>query len=252
MTRLLSAFQDAFITALYDADKHSLPELTAQAGFSVYRNTVLKGAVDALLANFPTVERLVGRDWFVAAASVYAHQSPPVDARLIHHGADFADFLDHFEHARELPYLGNVARLDRLWIASHSAVDQPGIDLAYIASLNAEQLTALRLTPRASARWAWFDDQPAFTLWRHNREHTDLPDPLDWHGEGALLVRSHGVVGWQPLDMGGCAFLDACAAGHPLALAAQHAEDRQPGLDILELLTRLVSADVFALTDSAH
>gem|GEM_PF-2943292 len=75
------------------------------------------------------------------------------------------------------------------------------------------------------------------------------PNSSTGTGEGALLVRSGGAVSWQALDIGGCAFLDACAIGQPLAQAAQHASDIQPSLDILELLTRLVRADVFAATD---
>jgi hypothetical protein len=239
----LSEFQDAFIQAT------TLAALTTQPGFTVYRNTVMKGAVDALQANFPTVERLVGSDWLVAAAAIHTRQSPAIDARLIYHGNDFPDFLDGFEHARQMPYLGNVARLDLLWTQCHTAADEPGVDLNRIASLSPEQLATLQLTPRRAAGWRWFADQPVFTLWRHNREQTPLPEPLDWRGEGALLVRSAGAVSWQALEVGACAFLDACAAGHPLALAAAHASEVEPSLDLLELLTRLVSADVFAATD---
>ena len=36
--------------------------LAAQPAFAVYRNTVMKGCVDALEANFPTVARLVGEE----------------------------------------------------------------------------------------------------------------------------------------------------------------------------------------------
>ena len=248
MNPSLTEFQHAFVQGLYDPDASSLATLTEQPGFKVYRNTVMKGAVDALQANFPTVERLVGTEWFVAAAAIHARQSPPIDARLVHYGSEFARFLEGFEHAQQLPYLGNVARLDQLWTHCHTAAEEPGIDLQRIASLAPEQLASLVLTPRAAAGWRWFADQPVFTLWRHNREQRALPDPLDWRGEGALLVRSGGAVGWHPLEIGDCAFLDACAAAIPLAEAAQLASDLQPSLDISELLTRLVNADVFAMT----
>ena len=245
----LSEFQDAFVGALYDRESAALAMLSAQPGFKVYRNTVMKGAVDALQANFPTVVRLVGSEWLQAAAAIHARQSPPSDSRLIHHGAEFPAFLDQFEHARELPYLGNVARLDLLWTQCHAAADEPGIDVNQIAALAPEGLAELQLTPRAAARWSWFADQPVFSIWHHNREALPMPDPLQWQGEGALLVRSEGVVHWQPLDIGGCAFLDACASGQNLAQAAEHASNIQPSLDILDLLTRLVSADVFAATE---
>jgi hypothetical protein len=251
MKQSLSQFQDAFVEALYDPEADRLTLLTEQPGFTVYRNTVMKGAVDALQANFPTVERLVGSEWFLAAAAIHAGQSPAVDARLVHHGRSFPDFLDRFEHAREMPYLGNVARLDLLWNQCHTSAEEPGIDLNRIAGLSPEQLTSLRLTPRAAARWMWFAEQPVFTIWRYNRERLAMPEALDWRGEGALLVRTGGVVTWQALAIGESAFLDACAAGAPLEQAADHASDVQPSLDILELLTRLVNADVFAATELA-
>lgn len=70
----LSHFQDAFSAALFQGDiDHSarspsevqaLPALQAQPGFAVYRNTVLKACIDALQANYPTVNQLVGDHGF--------------------------------------------------------------------------------------------------------------------------------------------------------------------------------------------
>jgi len=248
MQQSLTEFQDLFVEALYNPEADTLTLLTRQPGFTVYRNTVMKGAVDALQANFPTIERLVGNEWFIAAAAIHARHSPAVDARLVYHGSEFPEFLDRFEHAQQMPYLGNVARLDLLWNQCHTAADEPGIDLNHLANLTPEQLAGLSLKPRAAARWMWFAEQPVFTLWRHNRERIEMPEHLDWQGEGALLVRSGGVVGWQALAVGECAFLDACAAGASLQDAAAHATDSQPSLEIAELLTRLVSADVFTAT----
>lgn len=245
----LSEFQDAFVEALYAPEATSLARISEQPGFRVYRNTVMQGAVQALQANFPSVERLVGHQWFIAAAAIHARQTPPDDARLMYHGSGFPDFLDRFEHAREMPYLGNVARLDLLWNRCHTAAEEPGVDLNDIASLACEQLGSLRFRPRAAARWMWFAEQPTFTLWRHNREPLQMPEHIDWQGEGALLVRSGGVVTWQRLAIGECAFLDACRAGEPLEHAAKHASDIQPALDVIELLARLITADVFASND---
>ena len=80
MSGSLGAFQDAFVAALTGAPDSAAGEVAAlvgQPGFAVYRNTLAKGCVDALRANFPTVERLVGEEWFAAAATLYARQMPP-------------------------------------------------------------------------------------------------------------------------------------------------------------------------------
>ena len=95
----LSAFQDGFSAALLGHAEHSpwLSALESQPGFAVYRNTVLKGCIDALQASYPTVCQLVGTDWFRAAAAVYARVQPPRDGLLMDYGDGFAHFLDQFK-----------------------------------------------------------------------------------------------------------------------------------------------------------
>ena len=77
----LSTFQDSFSAALLGqaADAPWLSALESQPGFAVYRNTVLKGCIDALQANYPTVCQLVGDDWFRAELAT------PLGAAVIDH-----------------------------------------------------------------------------------------------------------------------------------------------------------------------
>ncbi|UXH37845.1 MULTISPECIES: DNA-binding domain-containing protein [Pseudomonas] len=245
MKTALGAFQDAFVEALHRRPVPALRSLTAQSGFEVYRNTVLKGCVDALCDNFPTIERLVGKDWLRAAAAIHARETPPCDVRLILYGEGFADFLEAFEPARELPYLGPVARLDRLWNEAFAAPAQALLELASLAGMSARDLAACRLEPRTCVRWGWFNGQPIYSIWRYNREALPIPEELPWRGEGALLVGHAEGVTWHALEAGGCAFLDACAAGNDLDRASALALATQPDLDFHDLLGRLLGAGVF-------
>lgn len=147
MKTSLGRFQEAFVEALYQRSPPGLQGLTEQAGFSVYRNTVLKGCTDALCDNFPSVERLVGTDWLRGAATIHAQQTPPNDARLVLYGEDFADFLDAFEPARELPYLAGVARLDRLWLEAYTAPQEPALQWSDLAGMTASDLAPCHLHP---------------------------------------------------------------------------------------------------------
>ena len=212
MTRSLEAFQDAFIAAARgtplasdSAESRLVADLARQAGFDLYRNTLAKGC-GRPAGQLPAVERLVGVDWFGAAAALYARQSPPTSVQLLEYGQGFADFLDAFEPARELPYLGAVARLDRLWVEVFAAAERPSLALGDIAGLAPEALGELCLHPRPALRWFWCADMPAYSIWRHQREERPLPDTLKWRGEGALLGRSSGQVTWQALGPGGYAF----------------------------------------------
>jgi hypothetical protein len=247
MTGTLTQFQDAFADALFGAVPRDdrVARLLDQAGFQVYRNTVFKGCIDALQANFPAVVRLVGEEWFRASAAVYVQASPPVDARLVNYGVDFAGFLADFEPARELTYLADVARLDRLWIEAHVAPEDTIADVATIASLPAERLERSVLRPHAAARWAWFDAIPAYTIWRANREESKVPEDLVWQAEGALLSRPRGEVIWRPLSAAGYAFLEASAERLTFEAAAQRALDAQPNADLGVIVGELLAAGAF-------
>lgn len=240
MSDALAGFQASFVKSLFDDDAASA--LTSQPAFAVYRNTVMSACVDALQANFPSVARLVGTDWFRAAAAMFVRGQPPCDGRLLMYGETFSEFLAHFEQAHDFPYLAGVARMDRLWIEAHSAEDAITVDGAWLASLLPEQLGGLRLRPHPAARWCLFDELPIYSIWATNRMGLATADEIVWQGEGALLTRPADAVRWQALDRPGGAFLDACAEGCLLAEAAGAALDVQPDIDIAALLSRLLSA----------
>jgi len=236
----LAQFQAEFAAALFDPE--ATAGLASQAAFSVYRNTVMKGCIDALEANFPCVARLVGSEWFRAAAALHVAANPPTDGRLLHYGADFPDFLARFEPARDLPWLPDVARLDRCWTEAHVAADAQAADAAWLASLAPDALGHARLAPHPAARWHWFGDAPVYTLWQRNRSGEGLEDDLPWKAEGALLTRPADAVDWCAANQADCAFLDACAAGESLGNAAAAALAAQSDVDLARLLARLLRA----------
>ncbi|MNF82807.1 hypothetical protein D3C84_651180 [compost metagenome] len=149
-----------------------------------------------------------------------------------------------------MPYLGDIGRLDLLWIQVHCAKDEPDIDPSLLANMSQKDLARSGLTPKAASRWAWFPDHPAYTIWRLNREQRDMPDELDWRGEGALLTRKQGRVCWEAASAADCTFLDACAAYLPLELAAEKALEVQSDLDLADLIARLFSADAFVAVNT--
>jgi hypothetical protein len=246
----LQHFQDRFARALLNDDPADarVAALAAQPGFAVYRNTVMKGCIDALQANYPAVARLVGDEWFRAAAAVYVRGHLPCSPMLLDYGADFAEFLAGFEPAAELPYLPHVARLERFWSEAHCARDEPPLAPSAIAALSPDQMSQVGVRPHASARWTWFDEQPVFTIWFRNRYEplSDSAPEIDWNGEGALIVRPYGAVDALALDQAGCAFLDACAGGQTLAAAAQAALAIDAGADLAHLMARLLEAGALA------
>ncbi|WP_431276403.1 HvfC/BufC family peptide modification chaperone [Variovorax ureilyticus] len=247
MTSSLGHFQSAFAAALLASEDIADPAVQARIGqpaFTVYRNTVMKGCIDALESNFPTVARLVGGEWFRAAAALHVAADPPRDGRLMHYGDRFEAFLAGFGPATDLVYLPGVARLDAMWCQAHVAADAEPLDAAWLARCESEALARLVVAPHPAARWAWFADHPVFSIWRRNRtdDADRAADDIAWHGEGALITRPRDGVQAALLDEPGCAFLDACACGLPLADAAEQALRTNPDADLAALLESLLRA----------
>jgi len=251
MTTTADSFQRDFIHAIYhDPDSHdpvspALAALTSQPGFKVYRNTILKASVDALAANYPSIERLVGSEWFRAAALVYVTAAPPSNVCLIEYGHDFSAFLMQFAAAAELPYLSDVACLDRAWTECHIAADEAALDATMLAAMAPEHLLSSVLPLRAAVRWRWCAAHPAYAIWHANRIQDYADDEIEWQGDGVLLSRIDGEVVWQQASAGLCAFLDVCAAQGDLQSAVAAALQVEPALDIAALLSSLIQAQAF-------
>jgi hypothetical protein len=84
-----------------------------QEALRIHRDTIAGALTNALRLSYPTVEALVGTAFFDQACQVFAQQNLPRTADLSAYGGNFADFLAAFEAAVTLPYLPDVARLDR-------------------------------------------------------------------------------------------------------------------------------------------
>lgn len=247
MTHEAAQFQGSFARALFAPAERPIsefPELFSQPAFAVYRNTVMKGCVDALEANFPAVVRLVGEHCFRGLALDYANWQPPQDQRLLSYGRSFPDFLALHDISRQLPYLAPVARLDWSWIESHIAADASS-DAAFLTALSPEQLGALRVHAHPAARWCWFAAQPIFTIWSRNRlPDADAASDIEWRSEGALLTRPDDAVLFRAATVTECAFLDVCTGpdGASLADAAAAALSVEPAADLSALLAALLRA----------
>lgn len=240
----LAEFQRRFAAALLDP-RESLGD-EHEAAVKVHRNTVIKGLLDVLAANYPTVERLVGADWFRVAAGVYAREHLPSVAALALYGESFPNFLAGSAPATEFPYVAEVARIDRMWTEAHFAADAPALRATDLRALAADELQNLRLPLHPAARFGWFQHS-AVTVWSCNRPPTVPPPGLEIDGsdEGALLVRPFGAVELLPLNDGEHSFLVDIAAGATLGAAAVSVLEHHATADVAAMLARFLNAGAF-------
>jgi hypothetical protein len=247
----LAAFQDRFSAALHrdgDLTSHGDDE-ALRAGIGVHRNTIYKALVDALRANYPTVERLMGQEWFSASAFAFLGGNLPEDPSLIAFGVAYPDFLTELPASLALDFLPGVARLDRYWTEAHIAPDAEVLSPEMLAHIPLQTLFNLNLRPHPSVRLEWFEF-PAPSIWRLNRP--TLPQPerfdLDWIGEGALIARPRGEVVMRTLDAPGFAFLQKCYAGASLRQAAVAALEIDVATDLKARIAEFVALGIFLPT----
>lgn len=248
----LQAFQDAFAEVLATRTPAPIaawlpsPE-AGETGLAVYRNTIAKGCIDALAANFPTVASLVGEDWFNAAAALFVREQPPRGPALLAYGEGFADWLAGFPPAADLPYLPAMARLDRLWTTALFAPEAEPL-AAEVFAIDPELLAGARARLHPSLAFTGFDSGlPG--LWLAARQ----PDPgemaLSPEPQAILIVRPAEAVHSRLLDAAGLAFLAAVRDGATLGEAIMAAAQADPHADLASLFAALIADGVFSGLD---
>jgi hypothetical protein len=239
-------FQDAFVAAIGGQRAALSPWLDEgeHPGLAVYRNTIAKGCVDALAANFPTVQSMVGEDWFRAAAALFAREAPPTSAALLDYGEEFPVWLERFPPAADLPYLAGIAHLDRLWTEALFAAEAPALDAEALSRLAPEALAGTPLALHPSVRFAAFDAGLP-SLWRAARDGAEDLE-LSETPETLLLVRHGNAVTSRVIGAAETAFLRACREGLTAGEAAEAAATADHKAPFASLFAALIADAVFA------
>jgi hypothetical protein len=213
--------------------------------FAVYRNNVVVGLTEALQANFPAACRIVGEEFFQAMARAYVALEPPVSPILLDYGAGFANFIAAFEPAATLPYLSDVARIERAWTQAYHAREAVPIGPEALADIPGNQTVNIRFAFHPSLRFVR-SQFPALTIWRMNvGDGVPSPVGIESGGEDALIVRPAADVEVRSLPSGGAEFLAALISGKSLAEATKSAMKAHGNFDLAANLTALISAGAF-------
>ena len=230
----LAALQDRLALALLAGDLDALAPalrcgpILAEEALSVHRNTALHGLVNALRLGHPTVDALVGEDFFDQAALAFARKHPPAGAWLTGYGAGFAAFLQTYGPAADLPYLADVARFDfavETVAGLACGVDGPPLDLGEAVLTLDASLTLLALDyPAAAIRDALDRDENALAR-------------ID------MRPRRHVLAIWRLADGAGLRVLSPVSAA---VLAALQAGDDLDAVAGDESDGALLQTEVFA------
>ncbi|WOH80002.1 DNA-binding domain-containing protein [Bradyrhizobium sp. BEA-2-5] len=246
----LSSYAARFAAALIDPGRATPSLVTGPNGkaagrrYDVYRNNVTVSLIDALAAIYPAVQRITGADFFRAMARSHVRASPPTSLLLLDYGRDFPAFIETYEYACAMPWLADVARIERAWLDAYHAADAAPLSRDALALVPPERLADVVFTahPAAGIVRSPF---AAVTIFAANRSG-EMPGRIDaGTPEDALITRPEMDVVVRHLPEAGAVFLTNLMSGRPLGDAAASALQSSPGFDIAANIAGMIEAGAF-------
>ncbi len=216
-----------------------------EGAMAIYRNTALAGAVDALHANYPVVAKMVGTSMFDALAVDFASSAPPDTPVLATYGRGLAGWIEEQDWASELPYLSEVARLERLFTEALFAADAEPLELTMLTGIAPADWLNFQLKLHPATRFGW-STCPAMSLWLGHQDAAPAELAPEWKAEGGLFTRPGHRMLTCLLDAPAHRFLFGIRLGEGAGLAATRTAALYPQANLGGLLTILINAGVFA------
>ena len=247
MTPAIGCGQAAFAAALLDPGRPCPPGLRAWNGsdptarLAVHRNNVVSSLIDALAETFPVVQELVGVTFFRAMAGVFVRQAPPQSRILAHYGQALPEFVEQFEPARSVPYLADMARLERARVLAYHAADAQAVasQTVSLALASGDRIGELRLVchpslATVSSRFA------VVSLWAAHQGSAELGAVDADVAEAALVLRQGLDVLVLRAPAGAVEFVLALQRGKGLGDAAAVAASAAQAFDLSSTLALLL------------
>lgn len=252
MPSALRELQTAFAAHIVGADRADLiaavvgDTIPGAARLGVYRHHVFESLGTALAATFPTVQALVGADFFRVLARAFIGRNLPEHPVLSEYGAGFATFIADYAPAAGLPYLADTARLDWALNLAFHAPAGGRLQASDMAGLTSDQLPALcpALAPGTRlVRSAY----PLDRIWQASQPDAAAGSvDLASGGVDLLVLRRTGDSAFVRLAAGEAAFVDCLDGWTPLEAASTAGFRCDPAFDLSAFFARLLGLEALA------
>jgi hypothetical protein len=217
---------------------------TAVKRYNIYRNNVTVSLIDALAAIFPATQRITGVEFFRAMARFHIRETPPTSPLLFEYGRDFPTFIEHYEYAQAMPWLPDVARLERAWLDAYHAADADTLMPEVLAAVPSERLADTIFIPHPSTRIV-SSNFAAVAIFVANRAEGPVGPVNVSEPEDAVITRPDLDVVVRRLPDGGAVFLTHLASGGTLGEAATVAFETTPLFDLSANIAGVIEAGAF-------
>jgi hypothetical protein len=212
--------------------------------YGIHRNNVTVSLINVLAAIYPAVRRITGPDFFQAMARFHVRTMPPRSPLLFEYGRDFADLIDRYEYARNMPWLADVARLERAWLDAYHVADAEPLSIDLLSTVAQEKLARLVFVAHPATRLVR-SEHPAVTIFAMNRGDGPVEPVTRIEPEDALITRPGANVVVSHLPPGGYRFLSQLILGTPLGEAAAVAFSEAPFFDLARSIAGMIEAGAF-------
>lgn len=203
----------------------------------VYRNNVRTTLTGALESGYPVVRRLLGAEYFRVLALRYVRDYPSRTGNLIDYGGEFPPFLETIAELRTLPYLPDVAHLERMMREVLFAAEPRRMNLEALAEVPRCRYEELRFAIHPGARLI-ASSYPALRIWQTNQpDHAGDPQvSLEEGGDLLLVIRRDAEVEIERLSPGEFTLLYQLEQGRNMRYACESALAAEPALCITAAL----------------
>lgn len=189
---MLHELQTRFLRSIYDTNDAdtALPFIkevdnrTLAEQLAVYRGSIFGGLKKALAETYPVTRQLVGDDFFERMLGDYISTYPCRVQDLNDYGVELPGFIAGLPQARSVPYLPDVAQLERLYNIALNAKPQPN-NLKNLSTLTTAQQIQLKFHLTEGSGFLT-SKYPVDIIWDVHSNSKDVEVSLD--GDSVFLI----------------------------------------------------------------
>ncbi|NIY74020.1 hypothetical protein HED22_00015 [Thalassospira sp. HF15] len=246
----LKSFYDGFADALRAPEPDAVPSSVAEGyahRFAIYRNNVHRGLYDALGAAYPTVRKLVGDGFFDRLAQGFVQSETARAGSLALYGEGFAAFLAGHPIRESLPYLADIARLERARLEVSTSADAKPLVAGDLEGLE-DQLEKMILRAHPACQ-VIASDSPIFAIWTAQNPVEGAQSgktSIVQRPETVLVTRPYMQVDMHLLTVGQTVFFTALTQdGLDLGRACTEALQADANFDVIASFAEFLTMGAF-------
>ncbi|WP_179954252.1 DNA-binding domain-containing protein [Denitrobaculum tricleocarpae] len=217
--------------------------MSEHPALAIHRNNFFNATRRALMDVYPTVEALVGAEFFAVMARDFILAEPPGSPVIMDYGDAFPGFIARYPAVRDLPYLADMAAFEWDMHQVRHAAEVPAMTQDDFTGLSEEALIRLELSLVPAAR-VFVSDYAVAQLW-----HAHWIEPLKLSSLGSindatcvLMVRRDFEVSVISLTWGQAVLLESVEGGAGLGVATAMALEEDEAHDISRSNAKLALA----------